>query len=39
VRWDDGRVARLFPGSDASVRHFDHKDRQARTGRDRTRRR
>jgi hypothetical protein len=25
VRWgDDGRVALFFPGSDASVQHFDH---------------
>ena len=22
VRWDDGRVSRLYPGPDASVRHY-----------------
>ena len=26
VRWeDDGRVSRLYPGSDAYVQHFDHR--------------
>jgi Domain of unknown function (DUF1918) len=24
VRWEDGHVAELFPGSDASVQHFKH---------------
>lgn len=24
VRWDDGHVAEVFPGSDAFVQHFDH---------------
>jgi hypothetical protein len=23
VRWDDGHVAEVFPGSDAFVQHFD----------------
>jgi hypothetical protein len=25
VRWEDGHVAEVFPGSDASVQHFEHK--------------
>jgi hypothetical protein len=24
VRWDDGRVSILYPGSDVSVEHFEH---------------
>jgi hypothetical protein len=24
VRWEDGHVAEVFPGSDAYVQHFDH---------------
>jgi hypothetical protein len=24
VRWDDGRVSRLYPGPDAYVQHFEH---------------
>jgi Domain of unknown function (DUF1918) len=24
VRWEDGHVAELFPGSDAMVQHFQH---------------
>ena len=24
VRWDDGHVSRLYPGSDAFVQHFEH---------------
>jgi hypothetical protein len=25
VRWeDDGRVSRLYPGSDAYIQHFEH---------------
>jgi len=24
VRWEDGHVAELFPGSDATVQHFEH---------------
>jgi hypothetical protein len=27
VRWDDGRVSTLYPGSDASVEHFEHPQR------------
>jgi hypothetical protein len=26
VRWDDGRVTTLYPGSDVSVDHFEHAD-------------
>lgn len=25
VRWDDGRVTTLYPGSDALVQHFEHR--------------
>ena len=25
VRWEDGHVGELFPGSDAFVQHFPHK--------------
>lgn len=25
VRWDDGRVTVLYPSSDTSVQHFEHK--------------
>jgi hypothetical protein len=24
VRWDDGHVSRLYPSSDAFVKHFEH---------------
>jgi uncharacterized protein DUF1918 len=24
VRWDDGHVAEVYPGSDAYVQHFEH---------------
>jgi hypothetical protein len=24
VRWEDGRVSTLYPGSDVSVQHFPH---------------
>lgn len=31
VRWDDGRVSTLYPGSDVFVQHFEHpKSRSAR---------
>ena len=32
VRWsDDGHVSTLFPGSDATVEHFDHDQQSAST--------
>ena len=29
VRWDDGGVTRLYPSSDAYVRHLHHRSRAA----------
>jgi hypothetical protein len=30
VRWeDDGRVSRLYPGSDAYIQHFEHEDAES----------
>jgi Domain of unknown function (DUF1918) len=28
VRWEDGHVAELFPGSDATVQHFQRRKRK-----------
>ena len=30
VRWEDGHVGELFPGSDAAVQHFQHKKSRER---------
>ena len=30
VRWDDGHVSRLYPGSDAHVQSFEHVHDEAR---------
>jgi hypothetical protein len=31
VRWDDGHVSEVFPGSDASVRHLEHGPKKGRS--------